>query len=282
VGTLYVVATPIGNLDDLSPRAERVLAAVSLIAAEDTRHTARLLARFGIKTPMVSYHAFNERTRRAGLLAALEAGDVAIVCDAGTPGIADPGQDLVDAALAAGYTVSPIPGPSSLTSAASASGLIDGPFLTLGFLPRKGPERSRALALASTSRIPFIVFEAPTRLVATLRDLDKTLGDRPAAVARELTKLHEEIRRDSLAALADHYSSRGVRGEVVIVVGGPVTDTADEAAGDANEIVTALLRSGLKPSEVAREAARITGMPRAALYELARSESKKMPTMTGR
>ncbi|MGH2535636.1 MAG: 16S rRNA (cytidine(1402)-2'-O)-methyltransferase [Thermomicrobiales bacterium] len=270
MGTLYVVATPIGNLEDLSPRAIRVLADVALIAAEDTRHTGRLLTRFGIKTPMVSYHAFNERARRETLLDALAVGDVALVSDAGTPGIADPGQDLVDAALGAGHTVSAVPGPSSLTAAASVSGLINGPFVALGFLPRKGPDRARALAVAATTRLPVTLFEAPTRLVATLRELADVIGNRPAVVARELTKLHEEVRRDSLVNLAEHYERTGVRGEIVIVVDGSATDRPDDAIDDA-AVVATLLRSGLKPSEAAREAARITGRPRSELYDVARS-----------
>lgn len=272
MGTLYVVATPIGNLDDLSPRAVRVLSDVSLIAAEDTRHTGRLLTRFGIETPMVSYHAFNERARRDQLLAALDAADVALVSDAGTPGIADPGQALVDTAFAAGHTVSPIPGASSLTSAISVSGLIDGPFVVLGFLPRKGPERARTMGVAATCRLPVVLFEAPARLVATLRDLARTLGNRPAVVARELTKLHEEVRRDSLLNLVDRFERDRVRGEIVIVVGGPPPEELTEAAHDeAIAVVAALLRSGLKPSEAAREAARITGRPRSDLYNLART-----------
>jgi len=272
MGTLYIVATPIGNLEDFSPRAVRVLADVAVIAAEDTRHTGRLLARFGIETPMVSYHAFNERARRGRLLEALASGDVALVSDAGTPAIADPGQDLVDAALEAGHAVSPIPGASALTAAASASGLIDGPFVTLGFLPRKGPERARTLAVAATCRLPIVLFEAPSRLVPTLHDLARVLGDRQAVVARELTKLHEEVRRASLSSLADHYQHQGTRGEIVVVVGGPQLDEQTEVAiDDAHDVVAALLRSGLKPSEAAREAARITGRPRSDLYAIARS-----------
>ncbi|HET8523910.1 MAG TPA: 16S rRNA (cytidine(1402)-2'-O)-methyltransferase [Thermomicrobiales bacterium] len=272
MGTLYLVATPIGNLEDITPRALRTLREVALIAAEDTRHTGRLLARFGIDTPMISYHAFNERSRRERLLAALAEGDVALVTDAGTPGVADPGRDVVEAAFHAGYRVSPIPGPSALTAAISASGLIDGPFLVLGFLPRAGRERKHALGRAATSGAPVVLFEAPGRLVSTLRELAALLGNRTAVVARELTKLHEDIRRDSLLNLAAAYDEEGVKGEIVIVVDG--ADNENEGTTSAEDpvaVVAALLRSGLKPSEAAREAAKLTGLPRSQLYELARN-----------
>lgn len=276
MGTLYVVATPIGNLEDISPRALRVLAEVSLIAAEDTRHTKRLLGHFGIATPLISYHAFNERARRERLLTALDAGDVALVSDAGTPGIADPGRDLVDAALAAGRAVIPIPGPSSLTAAISASGLVDGPFLTLGFLPRSGPERRRLLGIAASTGFPVVLFEAPNRLVATLGEVARVLGDRTAVVAREITKVHEEVRRGNLATLAAGYARDGVRGECVIVVGGaPAPDPA--ADDDIERTVRSLLRAGLKPSDAAREAARMTGQPRSDLYDLARRLKTAQP-----
>jgi 16S rRNA (cytidine1402-2'-O)-methyltransferase len=276
MGTLYVVATPIGNLEDMTARAIRVLGEVRLIAAEDTRHTGRLLARFGIETPMVSYHAFNERARRERLLNALAEGDVAIVTDAGTPAIADPGADLVAAAVAAGHVVSPVPGPSALAAAVAASGLVDGPFVGLGFLPRTGRERRRVLARAAASGFAVVLFEAPTRVGATLADLLAALGDRPAVVARELTKLHEEIRRGTLSALATAYRDQTVRGEIVIVVGpGP----SDVAAGgeDAAAVVAALRGAGMSASEAAREAARITGLPRSTLYELARGSAGVRP-----
>ncbi|HEX2280197.1 MAG TPA: 16S rRNA (cytidine(1402)-2'-O)-methyltransferase, partial [Thermomicrobiales bacterium] len=159
MGTLYIVATPIGNLNDLSPRAIRVLREVALIAAEDTRHSRRLFTHFDIKTPTVSYHEHNQRSRREFLLEALASGDVALITDAGTPGVSDPGADLVTAALAAGYRVSPIPGASALAAAVSASGLIDGPFLTLGFLPRERGERLRMLARAAAAGFPLVIFE---------------------------------------------------------------------------------------------------------------------------
>jgi|SRR5579884_1188868 len=269
MGTLYLVATPIGNLEDVTARALRVLREVSLIAAEDTRHTGRLLKHFGIETPLLSYHAHNERARRDRLLAALAEGDVALVSDAGTPGISDPGYDLIRAALAAGYPVSPVPGPSALIAGVTASGLVPGPFVALGFLPRKGPERQATLARAGATGFPIALFEAPNRLVATLEELAATLGEREAAVGRELTKLHEEVRRGTLSQLAQHYREQPPKGEVVVVVGGgPGQDAAD--AVDAADVVARLLAAGMGPSQAAKEAAAITGRPRSDLYDLAR------------
>jgi 16S rRNA (cytidine1402-2'-O)-methyltransferase len=268
MGTLYVVATPIGNLEDISARALRLLAGVSLIAAEDTRHTGRLLAHFGIDTPLISYHAFNERARRDRLLVALSDGDVALVSDAGTPGISDPGQAIVAAALAAGHNVSPIPGPSSLAAAVSSSGLIDGPFTFLGFLPRAQSERRRLLLRADATGFALVLFEAPARVATTLTELQRTVGDRPAAILRELTKVHEDIRQGTLSALSASLAEGTFRGEVVIVVAGN-TDVREQAE-DSRAVVSRLLGIGMKPSDVAREAAAITGRPRSELYDLAR------------
>ena len=269
MGTLYLVATPIGNLEDVSARALRILAEVSLIAAEDTRHTGRLLAHFGIQTPMLSYHAHNERTRRTRLLAALERGDVAIVSDAGTPGIADPGADAVSAAWEHGHQVSPIPGPSALVAAASASGLVDGPFVSLGFLPRRGPERRVAVTRAGATGFPVVIFEAPGRVAATLTELHHLWDDRPAAVLRELTKRHEEILRGSLASLAARFEAAPPRGETILIIGGEGGRQRDDAADDIRSLIEQLRRAGLSPSRIAREAAAITGQPRSGLYRLA-------------
>jgi len=270
LGTLFVVATPIGNLSDMTPRAIETLRLVSLIAAEDTRHTLRLLRHFGIETPMLSYHAHNERGRRERLMGALELGDVALVTDAGTPAISDPGNDLVATALAAGFAVSPIPGASSLIAAVSASGLVPGPFVVLGFLTRRGRERSVELGRAAAVGMPLVLFEAPNRLVDTLDFLRESLGDRLVTVARELTKVHEEVRHGIMSVVADYYRRQPPRGEVVIVVGGaPVM--ASRADGDDDEdVIRSLLRAGLSVSQAAREAASLTGRPRSELYELAR------------
>jgi 16S rRNA (cytidine1402-2'-O)-methyltransferase len=266
MGTLFVIATPIGNLGDMTARAIETLRRADLIAAEDTRRTRQLLNHFGIENQLTSYHAFNERARRDALLDALSRGDVALVTDAGTPGIADPASDIVRAALDAGFPVSPVPGPSALAAAASASGLIDGPFIMLGFLPRGGNERRVLLGRGLASQMPLICFEAPSRLVDTLKELRDTLGDRPATVMRELTKLHEEIVAGRLSELIAHFSATGARGEIVIVVGAATPDAAGYE--DPRELLRGLLATGMKPSLVAREAAAMTGLSRSELYEL--------------
>ena len=273
MGTLYLVATPIGNLEDITARALRVLREVPLIAAEDTRHTGRLLAHFGIDTPMLSYHAHNQRARRETLLAALAAGDVALVSDAGTPGISDPGHDLVVAAIAAGHAISPVPGPSAVAAAVSASGLVEGPFLMLGFLPRRGRERRSLLARAGAAGFPVVLYEAPTRLGETMAELQERWGDRDAVVLRELTKLHEEILRGTLSSLTARVLKAPLRGETVLVVAG-AAEGAAAGAEDAARVVAGLLRAGLTPSQAAREAAVATGLPRSELYDLARQAGR--------
>jgi 16S rRNA (cytidine1402-2'-O)-methyltransferase len=267
VGTLFVVATPIGNLEDLSPRARRTLAEVSLIAAEDTRHSGRLLTHFGIDTPLVSYHEHNQRERRDRLLRALEAGDVALITDAGTPAISDPGADLVGAALAAGHRVSPIPGPSALAAAVSVSGLIDGPFLALGFLPRERRARQRGIGRAAASGFPLVVFESAKRLEMTLTELEHALGNRAAVVMRELTKLHEEVRPGSLRELQEWAKTSQLRGEVVLVIAGAREESTP--VDDVEQVLRTLRQSGLSASQAAREAAAMTGLPRSELYQLA-------------
>jgi 16S rRNA (cytidine1402-2'-O)-methyltransferase len=267
VGTLYVVATPIGNLEDMSPRAIRILGEVALIAAEDTRHSRRLLTHFGIATPLVSYHEHNQRERRQRLLDALSEGDVALISDAGTPGISDPGVDLVASAIEAGHRVSPIPGPSALSAAVSVSGLIDGPFVNVGFLPRGGGERTRVLARAAASGLPLVILESANRLAGTIKELSRVLSARRAVVARELTKLHEEVRAGTLDELGGWAEAQPLRGEIVLIVEGGAESPADEA--DVQTLIATLRRSGLSASQAAREAAAISGLPRSELYRLA-------------
>jgi 16S rRNA (cytidine1402-2'-O)-methyltransferase len=269
LGTLYVVATPIGNLEDLSPRAVRVLRDVALIAAEDTRHSRRLLTQFAIDTPTVSYHEHNQRARRHLLLEALKSGDVALITDAGTPAISDPGADLVTTALAAGHRVSPIPGASAVAAAVSASGLVEGPFLTLGFLPRERGERLPLVARAATTGFPLVLFESAQRLGRTLQDLVEILGDRPVVMSRELTKIHEEVRASSLSALRDWAADSEPRGEIALVIAAAPEAATSES--DAEAVVRTLRESGLSASQTAREAAGITGLPRSELYKLAMS-----------
>jgi len=198
MSTLYLVATPIGNLDDLSFRARRILGEVPLIAAEDTRHTGKLLKHFGIETRQISYHDHNKTARLDQVLAALQAGDVALVSDAGTPGINDPGYELVRAAVGEGHTVSVIPGPSAPLAALVVSGLPTDAFLYRGYLPRKKQARRALLAGVAAHPYTLIFLETPHRLLAALDDLRAALGDRQIAIARELTKLHEEVFRGTI------------------------------------------------------------------------------------
>jgi 16S rRNA (cytidine1402-2'-O)-methyltransferase len=274
MGVLYVVATPIGNLEDISPRALRTLREASLIAAEDTRRTRNLLRHFGIDTPLVSYHAHSPRGRREAILTALAVGDVALVSDAGTPGVSDPGDDLVAAAHAAGFAVSPIPGPSAAAAAVSASGLVPGPFIFAGFPPRKGGERRRTLADLAAAGMPAVFFEAANRMAETLVDLAAAFGDRPALVARELTKMHEEVRRGRLRELAEWAAAHPPRGEIVIVVGGGAAEVVSEI-DDATiaRMVAERRREGLSLSAAAREVAAEIGRPRSEVYDLARRAS---------
>ncbi|HKY32932.1 MAG TPA: 16S rRNA (cytidine(1402)-2'-O)-methyltransferase, partial [Candidatus Polarisedimenticolia bacterium] len=214
-GTLLVVATPLGNLEDLSPRAAQALGSAALVACEDTRRTRGLLESRGIRARrLVSYHKFNERRQVEPILSVLrQGGDVALVSDGGTPGVSDPGAIVVDAALDEGLPVSPIPGPSAAAAAVSASGLVSGPFLFAGFLPARGKPRREALAELAGQTRPIVLFEAPHRLEATLRDLIDALGDRRATLVREATKLHEEVRRAALSSFLEGAAARPPRGE---------------------------------------------------------------------
>jgi 16S rRNA (cytidine1402-2'-O)-methyltransferase len=269
MGTLFVVATPIGNLDDITLRAIRVLRDVSLIAAEDTRHTAKLLRRLDIDTPAISLHQHNERQRVERIVSALAEGDVAMVSDAGTPAVSDPGAVMVRAVQEAGHVVSPIPGASSLAAAVSASGLVGGPFTFLGFLPRSGDERRLMLARAAWAGMPTVVFESPNRLVRTLGDFKTVFGNVEAVVARELTKLHEELRYGTLSELQQVFGDDGVRGEICIVIDSAETDVTTNDTESAT-LAKNLLASGIKPSKAARELSRITGMSGSEAYEIVR------------
>ena len=266
MGTLYVVATPIGNLEDITPRALRTLRDVSLIAAEDTRHTGRLLAHFSIETPMVSYHTFNERSRRQRLLDAVASADIALVTDAGTPAISDPGVELVDAVLQAGYPVRTIPGPSSLTAAVSISGLLSGPFTFLGFLPRKAGERRELLARAAANGFGVVLYESPNRLHALLHELLAAFEGRRFAVARELSKMHESLERRVFVVGNDFVEFADVRGEIVLII---APSTGDPDLSDPAETLRALISAGMRASEAARTGAQLTGRPRSELYNLA-------------
>jgi len=220
MGTLYLVATPIGNLEDITARALRILAEVRLIAAEDTRQTRKLLTHFNIRTSLTSYYEHNKLSKLDHILESLSAGDVALVSDAGTPGLNDPGYELVGAALQAGHTVSPLPGACAPIAALVASGLPTDAFLYLGYLPRKASDRRQFISSLENLPYTLIFLETPHRLVEALSDLQTVLGDRQVAVARELTKLHEEILRLPLSRARLHFDEHPPRGEFTLVLAG--------------------------------------------------------------
>jgi 16S rRNA (cytidine1402-2'-O)-methyltransferase len=265
---LYLVATPIGNLGDVTLRGLAVLRGVDRIFCEDTRVTARLLARYGITAPLHLYHDHNAERARPKILAALLRGDrVALVSDAGTPLISDPGYKLVQAAIAENLPVTAIPGPSAALTALILSGLPPDMFLFAGFLPPRRAARRRALERLCGLEASLVFFEGAPRLAGCLADMTEVLGDRPAAVARELTKLHEEIRRGRLADLAAHYRDAGPpRGEAAIVVGPPESTGPDHAAID-DRLREALAELGMR--DAATRVAAQTGLPRSQLYRRA-------------
>jgi len=269
MGTLFVVATPIGNLEDVTLRALRVLREADRVYAEDTRRTRILLDRHAIAAKPRSLHEHNEAARVAELLAALAAGErVAIVTDAGTPLVSDPGARVVAAAIEAGHVVVPIPGASAVLAALVASGLAPAPFAFLGFLPRKAGERDRLLATWRERPETLVVFESPNRVGKTLRALADALGDRRACVARELTKVHEELARGTLAALATRFAE-GARGEIAIVVEGAEAKAAANVAAGAADVdawLAARRRAGLGAKEIAVELAERLGIPRRDAY----------------
>jgi len=275
---LHLVATPIGNLGDISLRALWVLRGVDRILCEDTRVTARLLARYGIDKPLDPYHDHNADRVRPAVIEALRRGEtLALVSDAGTPLVSDPGFKLVRAALAEDLPVTAAPGPSAALTALILSGLPPDIFLFAGFLPSRSSARRRALANWAHLAATLIFFEGPSRLAASLADMAEILGERSAAVARELTKRHEEIRRASLGALAEHYRDAGApRGEAVIVVGPPEIP-APLAAGDLDGRLRALLAGHSLRDAVAQLAAE-TGIARRRLYERALALQQEDPS----
>ena len=269
-GTLYIVATPIGNLEDMTFRGVRTLKEVDLIAAEDTRHSRKLLSHFGIATRMTPYHDHNEQLKTDYLMELLQSGqNVAIITDAGTPCIADPGYRVVQAASTAGIRVVPIPGVSAIAAAVSASGLPSDRFAFEGFLPAKQGKRLAKLAELKNEPRMMIFYEAPHRLAATLADMLTALNNRRAVVARELTKIHEEFRSGSLEVLAGYYSEQQVKGEIVIMVAPPEEADPMEAL-DADQLLRTLLGDNkLSLKDVVKQAALQTGISRSTLYEMA-------------
>jgi 16S rRNA (cytidine1402-2'-O)-methyltransferase len=269
MGTLYLVATPIGNLEDITLRALRVLRECALVATEDTRTTGRLLAHFDIEKPLVSYYEHNKLARLERVLAALETGDVALVSEAGTPLVSDPGYELVQTVVERGFRVVPIPGPSALTAALPVSGLPTDRFLYLGFLPRKAADRRLALSGVAEVRATLVLFEAPHRLRSTLADAVGILGsDRRCAVCRELTKLYEEVWRGTLAGALAEWRDREPRGEFTLVVeGAPEPGPWDET--QVRSALVALLAEGMGRSEAARRVAKQSGWAKSDVYALA-------------
>jgi 16S rRNA (cytidine1402-2'-O)-methyltransferase len=273
MGTLYLVATPIGNLEDLSPRAVRTLREARLIAAEDTRVTRKLLTHFELHTPLTSYFEHNKLTKLDAILGALSAGDVALVSDAGTPAINDPGYELVKAALEAGHDVCPIPGPSAPLAALSAAGLPTDAFLYLGYLPRKSSERQALAGQIDTLPYTLIFLESPHRLLAALKDLESCLGDRQIAIARELTKLHEQIWRGSISAARDYFTHNEPRGEFTLVVAGKAKLEKQKWTEDRLRMaIKSGLKSGESSSALAKRLAQESGWERRDVYRVISSQ----------
>jgi len=263
------VATPIGNLEDLSPRALRTLREARLIAAEDTRVTKKLVTHFDLHTPLTSYFEHNKLTRLDAILAALEQGDVALVSDAGTPAINDPGYELVKAALEAGHTVCPIPGPSAPLAALVVSGLPTDRFLYLGYLPRRASERRALLEEVKDQPCTLLFLETPHRLTAALADLHTVLGERQMAVARELTKMHEETWRGTIAAAQHHFETQAARGEITLVVAGKAREQKPVWSRDKLLIAIKFgLKLGEPPSGLAKRLADESGWNRKEIYTL--------------
>ncbi len=271
-GILYLVATPIGNLEDITLRALRVLKEVDLIACEDTRHTRKLLLHYDISRPTISYHEHNERERTPDLIEKLQSGvSIALVSDAGTPLVSDPGYRLVSEAILRGLDVVPIPGPSALVTAIAASGLPTAEFTFAGFLPpRRAARRARLVELA-TLKSTVIFYEAPHRIRETLIDARELLGDRQAVLARELTKLHEQFLRGSLSQLARELAETATRGEMVLLIGPPLDDNQSRTASTSSvseDIRRLMFAEGIDQKSALKRIARARGISRSEAYRL--------------
>jgi 16S rRNA (cytidine1402-2'-O)-methyltransferase len=289
MGTLYLVATPIGNLEDISARALRILREVALIAAEDTRHSRKLLSRYDIEAHVIAYHEHNKLARLDAILLPLANGDdVALVSDAGTPAISDPGYELVQAVIGAGFPVVPVPGPCAAIAGLVGSGLPTDRFFYLGFPPRRSGERQAWLDEVGAIAATLVIYESPHRLADTLEDALAVLGNRPAAVARELTKLHEQFVRGTLRELLEHFGAGEVRGEIVLLIGGAErggrraarpagapppagADQPEDAPPDDSQVAERLrqLRAeGMSGTKAAKLLAREWNLDRQAVYRL--------------
>ena len=266
MSTLYVVGTPIGNLEDITLRALRLLREVGLIDAEDTRHTRHLLSHFEITTPLTSYHEHNKDKKLWVLLEALREKDVALVSDAGMPGISDPGYELVRAAREAGHAVRAVPGPSAVTTALSVSGLPADQFVYVGFLPRKKRERAALLSELARETRTIVAFETPHRLLAALEDIEQHLGERPLAVVREQTKVHEEVVRGTAQEILAHFSAVPIKGEFTLVIGAGQVEKKSEQ-GRVRESLAELRRDGLSARDAVARVSAETGESRRSVYQ---------------
>lgn len=277
MGILYLVATPIGNLEDITLRALRILKEVALIAAEDTRTARHLLSHFEIATPVTSYFEHNKLKKIENILAALERGDVAVISEAGMPGLSDPGYELVRAALERGVRVVPVPGPSALTTALVASGLPTDQFVYLGFLPRQKSARRKLLRSVAEEPRTLIAYEAPHRIRDALDDIAETMGDRSISIARELTKLYEEFFRGRVNEAREHFQAHAPRGEFTLVIAGKsgeleVQDSDGDSTWDDARVLAAvrdLLATGLARTEAVKRVAKASGRDRREVYQLA-------------
>jgi len=269
MGTLYLVATPIGNLEDMSPRALRILKEASLIAAEDTRHTGKLLKYFEIETPITSYFEHNKLTKLDFILDKLSIGDVALVSDAGTPAINDPGYELVRAALASNFDVLPVPGPSAPIAALAVSGLPTDSFLYLGYLPHKTSERHKFVGQVSNVTYTLIFLESPYRVVESLEDLLSVLGDRKICVAREMTKMFEEYWRGDISGAVAYFKSQPARGEFTLVVEGKPKDENEKWTEEQLlEAIQKELQGEKSAKEISAELAEASGWNKKEIYSL--------------
>jgi len=284
MGILYLVATPVGNLEDITLRALRVLREANLIAAEDTRTTRKLLSHFGIATPLISYYEHNELLRTERLLEVLSEGDVALVSEAGMPSISDPGYELVRACVEAGVPVVPVPGASAVLAALVVSGLPTDRFLFLGFLPRRAGDRRRLLQSLRSEPSTLIVFEAPHRILASLEDLLPVFGDRALVVCRELTKVHEEIWRGRTSDAIQWFTERPPRGEFTVVIAGAAAQENREPddAGRMRAAISQLVDEGIPASTAVRAVSKLTGRRKRELYPLIAGRGGLEPTVAGR
>ena len=263
--TLYVVATPIGNLEDISLRALRILREAGLIAAEDTRTTRRLLNHYGIRTPLTSYHEHNKEKKLPHILRCLEEKDVALVSNAGTPGVSDPGYALITAAIEQNIRVTPVPGAAAPVAAITAAGLPVNQVTFMGFLPRRKAARRKLLQSMASERPTLVAFESPHRLRGTLRDIADILGNRRLAACREMTKIHEEIFRGTAEQALQHFTQP--RGEFTLVIEGKLEEDRPEFTAEVEDELRRLRRQGVPAREATRRISEITGLPRRELYQ---------------